>query len=47
MAKIDKKLGNPNFTEKAPEAVVAEQHTRRANFVEEKDKLEQARNALG
>ncbi|MEL7231483.1 MAG: valine--tRNA ligase [Pseudomonadota bacterium] len=47
IAKIDKKLGNPNFTEKAPEAVVAEQHTRRANFVEEKDKLEQARNALG
>ena len=47
IAKIDKKLGNPNFTEKAPEAVVAEQHKRRSAFEEEKVKLEQARSALG
>ena len=29
-AQIDKKLANPNFTERAPAAVVAEQHEKRA-----------------
>ena len=32
IAGIDKKLANKNFVDKAPPAVVEEQHTRRANF---------------
>ena len=47
IAKIDKKLGNPNFTEKAPEAVVQEQKDRRQGYAEELAKLQDARNALG
>ncbi|MGB3457531.1 MAG: valine--tRNA ligase [Litorimonas sp.] len=47
VAKIDKKLGNPKFTERAPEAVVQEQKDRRAGYAEELDKLREARAALG
>jgi valyl-tRNA synthetase len=45
--KIDKKLGNPNFTERAPAAVVQEQKDRRAGYAEEVAKLQEARDALG
>jgi len=40
--RIDKKLGNANFVNKAPEKVVAEQHARRAGFVTELEKLKDA-----
>ena len=40
--KIDKKLSNPNFVEKAPAAVVEEQKTRKAAFEAELEKLKQA-----
>jgi len=39
---IDKKLANKNFTERAPEKVVAEQHERKAAFSGEIVKLKQA-----
>ena len=39
IAGIDKKLANKNFTSKAPEDVVAEQHERRAAAVDAKEKL--------
>lgn len=42
MAQIDKKLANKNFTSKAPEEVVAEQHDRRATASDAKEKLEVA-----
>ncbi|MEP6343530.1 MAG: valine--tRNA ligase [Maricaulaceae bacterium] len=42
IAKIDKKLSNPNFTDKAPPNVVQIQHDRKTAFVEEKLKLEEA-----
>jgi valyl-tRNA synthetase len=45
--KIDKKLSNPNFVERAPEAVVAEQHTRRKTFADELAKIEDALSNLG
>jgi len=40
--KIDKKLANKNFVDRAPESVVAEQHKRRESFVEELQKLKDA-----
>ncbi len=40
--KIDKKLSNPNFVEKAPAAVVEEQKSRRDAFVSELEKLKEA-----
>jgi len=40
--KVDKKLGNKNFVDRAPEAVVAEQHSRRDAFASELVKLEEA-----
>ena len=40
--KIDKKLTNKNFTERAPEAVVNEQHRRRSAFESELEKLSSA-----
>ena len=46
VAKIDKKLGNPNFTERAPEAVVQEQKDRRQGYADELAKLLEARSAL-
>lgn len=45
--KIDKKLGNANFVERAPEAVVAEQHSRRAAFADDIEKLKEALSNLG
>ena len=47
IAKVDKKLGNPKFTERAPEAVVAEQTSRREGYAAELAKLEGALAALG
>ena len=47
IAKIDKKLSNPNFTDKAPPNVVQIQHDRKTAFVEEKAKLEEAVANLG
>ncbi len=40
--KIDTKLANKNFTERAPAPVIEEQHTRRAAFVAEHEKLQSA-----
>ncbi|PHR58251.1 MAG: valine--tRNA ligase [Robiginitomaculum sp.] len=40
--KIDKKLANKNFTDRAPESVVAEQHSRREAFSADLEKLQQA-----
>jgi len=45
--KIDKKLSNPNFTDKAPPAVVQTQHDRKAAFVDERAKLVEAMAGLG
>jgi len=42
VAGIDKKLANKNFVDKAPKEVVEEQHTRRANYLEELEKLDAA-----
>ena len=42
IAGIDKKLANKNFTSKAPEAVVAEQHDRRAAAAAATEKLQGA-----
>jgi valyl-tRNA synthetase len=47
VAKIEKKLGNPNFTERAPAAVVEEQRTRRDGYAAEVETLKSARAALG
>ncbi|GLQ21332.1 valine--tRNA ligase [Algimonas porphyrae] len=47
VAKIDKKLGNANFTDRAPAAVVQEQKDRRAGYSDELSKLRDARAALG
>jgi valyl-tRNA synthetase len=43
---IDKKLANKNFVERAPAAVVEEQHTRRVAFVAELEKLGAALDKL-
>ncbi|WP_270329917.1 valine--tRNA ligase [Lapidilactobacillus dextrinicus] len=37
IARIDRKLGNANFVAKAPEAVVAEQRTKRADYVKQQE----------
>ncbi len=42
IAGIDKKLANKNFVEKAPKEVVEEQHTRRAGFEAQIEKLDAA-----
>ncbi len=44
--KINKKLGNKNFVDKAPEKVVREQHTRRENFEAELKTLQAALDNL-
>jgi len=44
--KINKKLGNANFVERAPEAVVQEQKDRLAGFEIELEKLKAARDNL-
>ena len=46
IAGIDKKLANKNFVDKAPPAVVEEQHTRRANFEAELVTLDAALTRL-
>ncbi|GJL95479.1 MAG: valine--tRNA ligase [Hyphococcus sp.] len=43
---IDKKLANKNFVDKAPKAVVEEQHTRRADFEVQLEKLDAALERL-
>lgn len=45
--KIDKKLSNPAFTDKAPEKVVNLQKERRAGYADEVAKLEEAISGLG
>ena len=37
ITRIDRKLGNANFVAKAPEAVVAEQRTKRADYVKQQE----------
>ncbi len=44
--KIDKKLANKNFVERAPKAVVKEQYQRRDKFIMEMQKLNQALDNL-
>ncbi|MCF6239481.1 MAG: hypothetical protein L3J79_11850 [Candidatus Marinimicrobia bacterium] len=44
--KIDGKLANKNFTDRAPAAVVEEQHTRREAFTAELEKLKSALDNL-
>ncbi len=44
--KIDSKLANKNFTDRAPEAVVNEQHTRHTAFTAELEKLKSALDNL-
>ena len=46
IARIDKKLANPKFVEKAPEEVVDGEKEKRAEFVELRDKVEQAETRL-
>ena len=46
IAGIDKKLANKNFTDKAPEEVVAEQHERRTIAADATEKLEAALQRL-
>jgi valyl-tRNA synthetase len=45
--KIDKKLGNAQFLERAPEEVVAEQRDRRADYAATADKVRSALDMLG
>jgi valyl-tRNA synthetase len=45
--KIDKKLNNPAFTDKAPEKVVQLQKDRRADYTAEIEKLQEALGSLG
>jgi valyl-tRNA synthetase len=40
--KLERKLGDPNFRDRAPPEVVAEQEERRADAVRARDKLQQA-----
>ena len=44
--KVEKKLANKNFVDRAPEAVVAEQHARKAGFIDEREKLVAALGSL-
>ncbi len=46
IAGIDKKLANKNFVERAPKEVVEEQHTRRADFETQIEKLKAALERL-
>jgi valyl-tRNA synthetase len=45
--KIDKKLGNAQFLERAPEEVVAEQRDRRADYIATAEKVRSALEMLG
>jgi valyl-tRNA synthetase len=47
IAKLDKKLANEQFLAKAPEEVVEEQRTRRAEFAEKRERLGAALEQLG
>ncbi|NOZ32743.1 MAG: valine--tRNA ligase [Alphaproteobacteria bacterium] len=40
--RIDKKLANTKFMERAPEKIIAEQHTRRSEFVERRQRVTEA-----
>jgi valyl-tRNA synthetase len=44
--KFDRKLGNPQFVEKAPEEVIEEQRQRRADAVERRQRLQEALDRL-
>ena len=46
IAKVDKKLANDAFVSKAPPAVIEEQHTRRADHTQARDKLAAALERL-
>ena len=46
IAKVDKKLANDAFVSKAPPAVIEEQHTRRADHTQTRDKLAAALERL-
>jgi valyl-tRNA synthetase len=47
VGKIDQKLADDKFVSRAPEHVVEEQRTRRADFVATQTKLNQALERLG
>jgi valyl-tRNA synthetase len=46
LEKIEKKLANPQFVEKAPEAVVSELRDRRVETLQARDKLAAARDRI-
>ena len=46
IARIDKKLGNPAFVAKAPEEIVVAEQEKRAELVELRDKVMEARKRL-
>jgi valyl-tRNA synthetase len=46
IARVDKKLGNANFVDRAPPAVVEQEKTRRADFTTELEKVKEALGGL-
>ncbi|WP_283163248.1 valine--tRNA ligase [Sporolactobacillus mangiferae] len=40
VARVDKKLGNPKFVDKAPEAVVNKEREKKTDYLQKRDKLE-------
>jgi valyl-tRNA synthetase len=47
VAKVQEKLNNPAFTQKVPPAVLAEHQKRLADWLEKRDRLQKALDALG